>query len=107
MNTKKGENLEASFICAGNRTQKCDLWALGFSDFFRLQLKGRASLDDVSYDFTYKKFRFVTVKMYLDMLHSIDCEDIALDVLVELLKFLRCDGMQGQFCFCLTVAFNL
>ena len=37
------------------------------------------------------------------MLHSIDCEDIALDVLVELLKFLRCDGMQGQFCFCKTL----
>ena len=91
------DELEASFICADNRTQKCDLWALGFSDFFRLQLKGRASLGDVDYDFTYKKFRFVTVKMYLDLLHSIDCEDIALDVLVELLKFLRCDGMQGQY----------
>ena len=51
-------------------------------------------MEDESHNFTYKNIRFDTVKTYLDILHSIDCDHMELHTLVELLKFLRCDGMQ-------------
>jgi len=89
---EQGDELDVTFKCADGE-QKCEKVYLTESDFFCEKVDAFDKLKN-DYEFDYTNFSKQAIKVFIDLLHHIDIEieRLELNVILEILFFLHCEG---------------